>query len=74
MAHLTEKLHKPTIKKSEKCKVYSCFKGNIWGADLSDMQLISKVNKKICFLLCFDCSFKRQNRYYNHQCFSKHFK
>ena len=25
---------------------------NIWGADLADMQLISKLNTKICFLLC----------------------
>ena len=24
----------------------------MWGADLSDMQLISKFNKRICFLLC----------------------
>ena len=26
---------------------------NIWGADLADMQLISKFNKRICFLLGF---------------------
>ena len=25
---------------------------NIWGADLADMQLISKFNKGICFLVC----------------------
>ena len=24
----------------------------IWGADIADMQLISKFNKGICFLLC----------------------
>ena len=28
-----------------KRKAYSFFKDNIWGADLSDMQLISKYNK-----------------------------
>ena len=28
------------------------FKDNIWGADLADMQLISKNNKGIRFLLC----------------------
>ena len=25
---------------------------NIWGADLLNMQLLSKFNKGICFLLC----------------------
>ena len=33
-------------------KVYSSFKGNIWGFDLADMQLISKYNKGIMYLLC----------------------
>ena len=28
------------------------FKDNIWGADLADMQLISKSNKGVRFLLC----------------------
>ena len=37
-------LHKPTIRKPNK-KVYSSFIGNICGADLADMQLISKFNK-----------------------------
>ena len=32
--------------------VYSGFKDNIWGADLADMQLISKFNKGFRFLLC----------------------
>ena len=37
---LTNKeLHKPTIKKLKKTKVYSAFKDNIWGTDLADMQL-----------------------------------
>ena len=40
---LAEELHKPVIRKSEKRKVYSSFKDNvIWGADLVDVQLISK--------------------------------
>ena len=33
--------------------MYSAFKDNIWGADLADMQLISKFNKGFRFLLCF---------------------
>ena len=32
--------------------VYSSFKDNVWGADLADIQLISKFNKIIRFLLC----------------------
>ena len=42
---LAEELHKPIIRKSKKRTVYSGFKDNIWGADLADMQLISKFNK-----------------------------
>ena len=49
---LAEELHKPIIRKFEKRKVYSTFKDNIWGADLADMQLLSKYNKGIRFLLC----------------------
>ena len=32
--------------------MYSAFKDNIWGVDLADMQLISRFNKGIRFLLC----------------------
>ena len=32
--------------------MYSTFKDNIWGADLADIQLISKCNKGFRFLLC----------------------
>ena len=32
--------------------MYSSFKDNIWGVDLADMQLISKYNKGIRYLLC----------------------
>ena len=49
---LAKKLHKPIIKKFEKRKVHSPFIDNIWSTDLADMQLISKFNKGISFLLC----------------------
>ena len=48
---LAEELHKPIIRKFKKRKVHSTFKDNIWGADLADMQLISRYNKGIRFLL-----------------------
>ena len=48
---LAEELHKPIIKKFEKRKVHAAFKDNIWGADLADMQLLSRYNKGIRFLL-----------------------
>ena len=50
--HLAEELHKAIIRKFKKRKVYSAFKDNVWGADLADMQLISKFNKRFRFLLC----------------------
>ena len=49
---LAEELHKPIIKRFEKRKVHAAFKDNIWDADLADMQLLSKYNKGIRFLLC----------------------
>ena len=49
---LVEELHKPIIRKFEKGKVNSSFKDNIWGADLVDMELISKFNNRFLFLLC----------------------
>ena len=33
-------------------KNFSSFKDNIWDANPGDIQLISKYNKKICFVLC----------------------
>ena len=48
---LAEKLLNSIIRKFEKRKVYSSFKDNIWGADLSDMQVISKFNRGFRFLL-----------------------
>ena len=49
---LAEELHKPVIKKFNKRKVYSQFRDNIWGADLAEMQSLSKKNKGIKYLLC----------------------
>ena len=39
---LVEELHKPIIKKFLKKKIHAAFKDNIWGADLADMQLLSR--------------------------------
>ena len=49
---LSNELHKLIITKFKKRKVYSSFKDNIWGVDLADLQLISKYNKGIRYLLC----------------------
>ena len=49
---LANEHHEPIIRKFKKRKVYSGFKDNIWGADLADMQLISKFTKGFRFLLC----------------------
>ena len=48
---LAHELHKLIIKRFNKRKVYSSFKDNIWGVDLADMQLLSKLNKGFRFLL-----------------------
>ena len=45
MLPLTEELHKSSIKKFEQQKVYSSFNGKFLGANLADMQLISKYYK-----------------------------
>ena len=49
---LAEELHKQIIRKFKKRSVYSRLKHNLWGADLADMQLISKFKKGFRFLLC----------------------
>ena len=49
---LEEELHKPMIRKFEKQKVHSSFIDNIYGAVLSDMQLLSQFSKGCRFLLC----------------------
>ena len=38
--HLSGELQKPTIRKFKKRKLHSPFTDNIWGADLTDIQLI----------------------------------
>ena len=48
---LAEELHKPIISNFRKRTVYSTSIDNIWGADLADMQLISKFNKRFRLLL-----------------------
>ena len=49
---LAKELQKTIIRNFKKRTVYSGFKDNIWGADLADMQLISKFNKGFRILLC----------------------
>ena len=51
-SQLSNELHKPIIRKFKKRKVYSSFKDNIWGVDLADMQLISKHNQGVRYILC----------------------
>ena len=47
-----EELRKPIIRKFEEKKICLSFIDNTWGAHLVDMQLFSKFNKEIRFLLC----------------------
>ena len=49
---LAKELHKLIIRNFKKRTVYSGFKDNIRGADLADMQSLSKYNKGIKYLLC----------------------
>ena len=52
---LADELHKPVITKFENRKVLEIRNSidNIWGGDLANMQLISKFNKGIQFLLWY---------------------
>ena len=56
---LADELHKPVIRKFKRRRVCSSFKGSIWGTDLADMQLVSKYNKRIRFLLCIIVFFSK---------------
>ena len=49
---LADELHKPITRKFNIRKVYSQFKDNICGANLADMQSLSRKNKGIKYLLC----------------------
>ena len=49
---IAKELHKQVIRKFNERKVHSPVIDNIWGADLADMQLISKFTKGFRFSLC----------------------
>ena len=49
---LAGELHKPIIKKIKTRKVQLLFIDNIWSADIANIQLICKFDKRIRFLLC----------------------
>ena len=46
---LAEELHNSFIRRFEQQKLYSFFKDNLWGADLTDKQLIDKHDKGFRF-------------------------
>ena len=58
---LAEELYKPIIRKITERNVYSFFTDNIWSTDLDlvNMQLRSKLNEWICFLLCIIETFSK---------------
>ena len=45
-------LHRQIIRRFKRGKVYSSFKDNIWGVNMTDMQSLSKYKKGINYLLC----------------------
>ena len=49
---LADELYKLIIRNFAKRKVHFSFRDNIWGADLADIQLLSKFNKGFRFLSC----------------------
>ena len=49
---LTNELRRPITIQLKKRKVYPPYSDNIWDANLADMQLISKCNKRVKSLLC----------------------
>ena len=48
---LAEELYKPNIRKFNKRKAHSPFIDNAWGADLADIQVVSKFNEGSRFVL-----------------------
>ena len=58
---LANELHERIIRKFKKRKVYSSFK-DVWGVDLADMQLISKHNKGLKYLLSVIDLFSKYSR------------
>ena len=59
---LAKELHKPITRNFKKRIAYSGFKDNIWGGDLTDLQLISKFNNEFRFLLCVTDIFSKYAR------------
>ena len=63
---LANELHRQIVKIFKRRKVYSSFRDNTWGVDLTDMQSLSKYHKGIKYLLCvidlFSKYDKRQKR------------
>ena len=49
---LANELHNPITRKFKRRKIYFSFKDNIWDVDLAGMQIISKYNKGIGYLVC----------------------
>ena len=49
---LPEELHKPITKKLRWRKVYARFQGNIWAAELAELESPSSKNKHVEYLLC----------------------
>ena len=49
---LANELHKLVIRRYKRKRVFLSFKDNSWGVDLADVQLITKYNKGIRYLLC----------------------
>ena len=52
IAPQNQQLAEPIVRKFKKRKIDAAFKDNVWGVDLADIQLISRYNKGIRFLLC----------------------
>ena len=50
---LAKEWHKPVIRKFGKRNAHSSSENSSWGADLADIQLISKFNKGIRFIMCY---------------------
>ena len=48
---LAEELHEPVTKKFRRRKVYARFKGNIWPADVAEMEPLCFKNKNVKYLL-----------------------
>ena len=57
---LKNKIHQPILRKFKRGRICSPSKDNIWGVNLADMQLISKYNQRISYLLCSIDLFSKQ--------------